>query len=212
MSKECSQARGLLSEYVDGSLSADSAWQVRMHLTVCADCAEALQQLRATVALVRGLSRVQVSADFDAKLAAKMSGLMPRHPSRSTTVDNLKRALRIAAIRWQDGPRLLIAGAGAAMACAVVALAMLSPNFVGTASRVQTYRSQSPIASFASVPSADLAFVAACSNQHAQYESNQSIADPTADIVAARVDEAGAASTGAAAADSGNLAYSTDTE
>jgi anti-sigma factor RsiW len=210
MSKDCKQVQCLLSEYVDGALTSDSTWRVQMHIAVCGECATAAQNLRRTVDILQAATPVLLSEQFDSLLAAKLSVYRPQDPSASL-LSRVEHGFRIARARWRDRSRLLVAAAGTTVAAAIVFFAFFSMQ---TAPMLRSAQSHAPSVSAQSqgaVSTADLAFVAACSIQHAQYESAQSLADPTAEIVAAHVDEAGAAST-PDLPQAGDLVGSSDTE
>ena len=208
MSNECARVQNQLSEYVDGALPADTAWRVQMHIAVCPDCTAVAHSLRATVDLMQGVSRLPTPGRFDAGLASKMAPYLPQASSQANAVGRLMRSLRIARARWYNQTRLVLAAAGATAAALVVTLAFVSSVVPGSKALVRPARPQIAV----DIPAGDLAFVAACSSQHAQYQSAQTIADPTAEIVAARVDEAGASGNTNSQSQSDEISGSSDTE
>ncbi len=75
---DCKKIQGQLSEYVDGALTADAAWSVKLHLASCAVCTRAAEELSATVSLLRSLPRQETS---DAPEAAKAAGCTLANPA-----------------------------------------------------------------------------------------------------------------------------------
>ncbi len=61
-----------LSGYVDGKVTADEGARIEAHLAACAACRGTLDDLRRTVALVRGLDPVPAPADFRAAVRAHL--------------------------------------------------------------------------------------------------------------------------------------------
>ena len=60
----CERINQWLGEHLDGSLDADRTREVNEHLAGCATCRRELEELRQTVALVRGLAPVAQPADL----------------------------------------------------------------------------------------------------------------------------------------------------
>ncbi|MEI6149647.1 MAG: zf-HC2 domain-containing protein [bacterium] len=60
----CERINQWLGEHLDGSLDADRTREVNEHLAGCATCRRELEELRQTVALVRGLAPVAPPADL----------------------------------------------------------------------------------------------------------------------------------------------------
>ena len=60
----CGQVRTRLGDYLEGDLELSARAQVDEHLGACADCANELQELRSTVALVRTLPDLTVPTDL----------------------------------------------------------------------------------------------------------------------------------------------------
>lgn len=54
---ECAEVGELLSDYLDGELSAQGRWLVELHLGSCAACTQFLAELAATVAALHRLAR-----------------------------------------------------------------------------------------------------------------------------------------------------------
>jgi len=100
--------------------------------------------------------------------------------------------MRMARLRWQGRASVLIAGAGTLVAAGIVVLALVAPQPVSMLSIRHPDVRPAALVSQNSIPAQDIDFVAACASQNAMFEAAQPIADPSADIVAARVDEPGA--------------------
>jgi hypothetical protein len=64
----CDGVRGLLSAYVDGQLSPGELLRAEQHLRRCSDCADEVDSLRQTIALVASLDEVEVPSAFRASL------------------------------------------------------------------------------------------------------------------------------------------------
>lgn len=73
----CDGVRGLLSAYVDGELSAGELLRVEQHLRRCHCCADDVDSLRQTIALVASLDEVEVPASFHTQLHERLAALGP---------------------------------------------------------------------------------------------------------------------------------------
>jgi len=62
--KRCRRVRGLLSEYIDGRLNADSVDFVNKHFGTCAGCSEEFETLRLTVGLFNRVPSVAAPRSF----------------------------------------------------------------------------------------------------------------------------------------------------
>lgn len=72
--KDCKQIQPLLAEYIDGELTEDSAWQVKMHVQSCAVCQSIADDFAATARLVSSLPVPKgPSASFEAMLARRIA-------------------------------------------------------------------------------------------------------------------------------------------
>ncbi|MES2461536.1 MAG: zf-HC2 domain-containing protein [Armatimonadota bacterium] len=80
---DCKKIQPRLSEYVDGALDGDTAWNFKLHLSSCGVCSRIESELRATTNLLRSLPEAGPSLDFEAKLAQRLADqvLQPRSPS-----------------------------------------------------------------------------------------------------------------------------------
>jgi anti-sigma factor RsiW len=70
---DCKKIQPRLSEYVDGTLDRETAWNLKLHLSSCGVCARVEGELRATAGLLRSLPEAGPSLDFEAKLAMRLA-------------------------------------------------------------------------------------------------------------------------------------------
>jgi anti-sigma factor RsiW len=66
------RAQDLLSDYLDGELSAESASELEQHLERCEECRLELESLRETLAVLGGLKPAEPSQDFLQKVNRKV--------------------------------------------------------------------------------------------------------------------------------------------
>src|SRR5579859_3667904 len=92
----CRAAGRLLSDYVDGMLSARETWEVEKHLAACPECAAAAKQIHATVELLHTSERFETGNDFMAKLHARLDRLDPEPARSRTPLDVLRDGLAAA--------------------------------------------------------------------------------------------------------------------
>ena len=125
---DCKTIQPKLSEYVDGTLSGDTAWTIRLHLTSCAVCAQIEGDFRQTASLLRSLSAPELSPGFEAALARRLAdqSLRPRPVSPWGRVAALWASLPVL-------PRPVYAGAAAALVAACLPVA-----YIATAHRAAT--------------------------------------------------------------------------
>ncbi|MDF2629955.1 MAG: hypothetical protein K0R39_3786 [Symbiobacteriaceae bacterium] len=106
----CDGVSSLLSAYLDGELSPGELLRVEEHLRRCHACADEVDSLRQTVALVASLEEVEVPASFQMQLHQRLVALGP-------PVAAVRRAPAVPA--WQRNVRrwgLPAAAAAAALA------------------------------------------------------------------------------------------------
>ena len=124
--RNCGKVQALLSEYVDNALSAREVWEVEKHLAACPECAAQAREMQAAVHLLRSVERRDTSADFMARLHARLDSLGPqqtRSPSLRDTVQGWLAGLRDP-LRLNRLPAL---GLSLAMAAAVLFFALNRP-------------------------------------------------------------------------------------
>lgn len=68
----CQSTLALLGDLVDGTISADADAQVRDHLSGCPRCVEFLDSYRATARILAAATDVDVPADVEARLRARL--------------------------------------------------------------------------------------------------------------------------------------------
>ena len=71
---ECAETKGLLSEYIDGTLDVGQKAQVHEHLLTCKDCQGEFVALSALVKELGSIESVEPPADFLSQLHARMDG------------------------------------------------------------------------------------------------------------------------------------------
>src|SRR5579859_7623314 len=75
--KDCKSVQPLLSEYVDGELSEEVTWSVKLHLASCAVCSRIADDFCATARLVSSLPEPSgPSEGFEAMLARRIADQM----------------------------------------------------------------------------------------------------------------------------------------
>lgn len=81
--RDCSSIRPQLGAFVDGELDADTLWSVEKHCATCSVCARIAAELSATARMLRDLPASAPSADFDARLAARLADVVLASPRPS---------------------------------------------------------------------------------------------------------------------------------
>jgi hypothetical protein len=94
----CDGVRGLLSAYVDGELSAGELLRVEQHLRRCHWCADEVDALRQTIALIASLEEVEVPANFHVQLHERLAALGP--PVKAARIATVHHAKRQDFRRW----------------------------------------------------------------------------------------------------------------
>ena len=117
---KCDGVRGLLSAYLDGELSAGELLQVEQHLRRCHACADEVDSLRQTVALVSSMEEVELPADFHVRLHDRLVAV---GPPTSATVRRLP-----AASSWQRSMRRWAVPAAAAAAAITIGFSWSLPK------------------------------------------------------------------------------------
>ncbi|HZX64632.1 MAG TPA: zf-HC2 domain-containing protein [Myxococcales bacterium] len=64
----CAELVELVTDYLEGALSADEREQVEKHLAICKGCAEYVRQMRETIAASGALHREPLSREAREKL------------------------------------------------------------------------------------------------------------------------------------------------
>jgi len=109
----CDGVSNLLSAYLDGELSPGELLRVEEHLRRCHACADEVDSLRQTMALVASLEEVEVPASFQVQLHQRLVALGP--PAAA-----VRRAP--AAPAWQRNARHWAVPAAAAAAALAIGL------------------------------------------------------------------------------------------
>ena len=165
---DCKSIQLRLSEYVDGALSEEAAWKVKMHLASCAVCARVAADFRATAGLLGALPRVETSASFEAALARRLADqvLQPRRAG-------LGGGIRAWWSSLTPRARPVLAAAGALAAVGPVAGFLVAKSAQDVpAQRVTAVASEQQ-------------FVEQCLDAHAAYAAADPLGDPAAVLLAA---------------------------
>lgn len=117
---DCKKIQPALSEFIDGALPEERAFEIRRHLGSCAVCSRVADELTSTVRLVATLPSVKPSASFDDKLAARLANIVLT-PRPSTLSEKLAA--------WWGRPRVrpAVASGFALVALAPVCFFLLRP-------------------------------------------------------------------------------------
>jgi hypothetical protein len=172
MKQDCKTILPLVAQMDDGALDADTAWKVRMHVSVCPDCARVSRGLAGMSSLLKGLPKRDLPDSFDSALAARIAQL-----SRSE-VRRGRMAARASYVRRYYGWSLRLFAAAVAAVLLFAALVARAPT-----------RTSPPSITPARAPS-DSALIAACLRQHHSYMASDPLADPSAQSLASQVDSA----------------------
>ena len=70
---KCTEAKGLLSPYLDGAVTGTEMQGLQEHLDGCAECMREYRSLRRTQQLLMSVGRVQEPADLGLKLRLAIS-------------------------------------------------------------------------------------------------------------------------------------------
>jgi hypothetical protein len=114
----CDGVRGLLSAYLDGELSPGELLRVEQHLRRCHACADEVDSLRQTLALVAALDEVEIPATFHASLHDRLVALGPPMATGRRT--------RVIP-EWQRNVRRWAVPAAAAAAALAIGLSSYPP-------------------------------------------------------------------------------------
>jgi len=169
---DCQKVQPLLSEYVDGTLDGDTAWNVKLHLGSCAVCSRIAEDFTATTRLLGTLERHEPSANFEAMLASRLADIALK-PRRATPWDRVRAW-------WSDQPggrlrRPALASAVAAFAALIPLAVMVSHNsFTGSGITPPAQVLASPTPSAEGNNSGTLREIW---DEHTEYSSSQPLGD-----------------------------------
>jgi len=173
---KCTHIRPMLSDYLDGALSNDATWQVKMHLTVCQECADLAASLGKTVALINTVSAPSLSANFDSGLTSRVQVLAEQRKSAKAGFWLSRLARRVtdgfSYMYVMSDRRVRVS---APIALATVMLGMLA-----------LFTSPANVPNVQSAAPADQGFTEACIHQNHTYISGQAFADPSAQALSQR--------------------------
>lgn len=174
--RDCTRIQPLLSEYVDGTLTDQVSWDVKMHITSCAVCAKIADDFTATSRLLGELPPMELSADFEALLTKRLAdeSLRPRPLTLGTRLTNALSGL------WQNTTRRSVMATGVAVAM-VVPLAVVIMNMPRTGNngkQIATVTTPTPTAVIPAgteTPSLDADKVW---SGHVSYAASEPLGDP----------------------------------
>jgi anti-sigma factor RsiW len=173
MKKDCKKILPLVSEMIDGALDSDTTWKVRMHLSVCPQCASVAKEFESAAGLLKGLPKRELSDGFDAALAARIAAIGPMPaPKRRPWWPFQPAGWKTYSLRRAAAPA----------AIALAGLALI--GFLGT--RLPMHNGTQTIDRPPAV--SDTAMLATCLRQHHSYVASDPLADPSAQTLASQVD------------------------
>lgn len=140
------RVRQTLSAYLEGDLEACELLAVERHLATCPECATECRELRATVALVRGLPDPEPPHDVASRVLARLAA-----------AESEPRLRRWSRTLWREVGPLPLAAATAGL----VVLAVVTPRSPGTPAAVATRSVPSTMAALAPDPARPAEFEAA---------------------------------------------------
>jgi hypothetical protein len=163
---DCKKVQPLLSEYVDGTLAPNTAWDVKLHVASCAVCARIADELAATATLLQSLPTLEPSANFEAALAKRLADkvLTPKRPS-------LGQRIADALGGWWSRPALRPALASGVALAALLPAAFFFVHQGHGRGAVATPSSNAPVA-------ADATTVDQLWREHTAYASAEPLGDP----------------------------------
>jgi len=99
---KCTEAKGLLSPYLDGAVTGTEMQGVQAHLEDCAECMGEYRLLRQTQQLLQGMGRVREPADLGLKLRLAISRAAaetrrPRYEGFRVRMENTVNAFMVPA-------------------------------------------------------------------------------------------------------------------
>ncbi len=169
---------------------------MKAHLADCADCSKAAADASRLARLLGNASAPALPASFNAGLQSKLAVARAQQEQAGWLTRRFAR-MELIASTVPRRIRALRFGASLAAAAALVGGFLLLPHVGGRiapqgstpGAQISSPSSSGMIAPLpASLQQGDAAFIAACSSQNAQDSSPQSVADPSANALAASLD------------------------
>jgi anti-sigma factor RsiW len=181
-SRDCRKWNPLLNEFVNETLDENTAAPLRRHLEDCASCSALANDLRAQRSVLRHLSERPLSADFDDRLARRISKL--NHDSGRLRWARLASLFSPVVSGYRPA---LALGMAVIAVCGVIGIRMNAPLSRATPE--------------------DMALVTQCIAQHRSYAETQPLSDWSAQNLSSHVDASTpqADSAGPADSDAGTL-------
>jgi anti-sigma factor RsiW len=176
---DCKKIQPLLSEYVDGTLPDQSAWDVKMHVTSCAVCSQVARELTATANLLSSLPTLEPSANFEAMLAKRLADQV-LSPHKPTFTERLRNGLS----EWWSRPLTRPAVATGVVFAALLPVAVLMTQPMKPVYDSVAVTSPSPIPTQPAAPRNDSGTLDDLWREHSSYVSTEPLGD-SAGMVAA---------------------------
>lgn len=127
----CTDVRGQLQEYLDGTLAKSDSVSVFLHLRGCGGCREEHERLQGVFAMLDELSPLPVPEDFDARIleSIPLAAYREMEPLRRDRVPVYLEESYLPA--WLRDARTRLAGLGVTLAAVVaVTVADQSPSLL----------------------------------------------------------------------------------
>ena len=180
--RDCTRVQPLLSEYVDGTLTDQASWDVKMHLTSCAVCAKIADDFTATSRLLGELPQLELPSNFEAMLTKRLAdqALRPQPLTLWTRLTNAFSEL------WRNNARrnVMATGVAVAMVVPLAVVVMNRPLSVTPGKSIAVVTSPTPQTSNPTgtdSPSLDLNHVL---NAHVSYASSEPLGDQSGLLIA----------------------------
>ncbi len=187
--------------------------EVKSHLNACADCRQAAEENLRVATLLRQFHAPMLPNSFDAGLQSKLAAAQARQEQSNAITHWFTRTTLAVSLTPRRALGALGLGTSLAAAAAFVGGFLLMPHIGGGSASQGSYSGGQGVLlpqtqNIAPLPSTlqqgDAEFIAACSSQNAQYASTQSVADPSANALAASLDSNRAAPENSNTSDASN--------
>jgi hypothetical protein len=165
---DCKNVQPRLSEYIDGAVSGDEAWNIKLHVSSCAVCERVAEELSTTANLLRALPTLEPSAGFEAALAQRLAdrALQPKRPSVWARLGE-----------WWSVPRVRPAFTTSVALAAVAPLVLMVTRNVSTPVATSTGIARSAATPSPQPPAGD-STLDELWREHTTYAASEPLADP----------------------------------
>ena len=124
----CKTAQPLISEMVNGTLPAQTLWEMQAHVSVCDDCRGIARDFDSLSSLLRTVPTPRLSESFDASLWAKVAEI--EHHQTSAKIN--PRSFKLTRLRFRLPTAI---AAGILSICLIAAFFLYSPRATPLASQ-----------------------------------------------------------------------------